>query len=327
MRTSSLEIANPAPNRRESPGVRLWPLDVVNATTQRRGPPLGRLWPRWHICAPALPPNILGINSCTDQSLVVVDSVLRSRMELEQEVAGGAPKLPYYCLYMADQETWLEPQSGATEQIIAYDIAMVNSESPLRTVSTADTRHLSVVLPRSLVLEYLPWADDLCNLSLNWDDSTRGTARALIGALRASLELDQFDAVGPHLAQAVLALLSTMRTETASSKPSVAAALWQRQVADCISRQFFNPALSVSTIAQELKVSARYLQRICEGGESPGERLRQFRLRKAAERLRNSPWKERSITEICYSCGFSNSSHFSTEFRRFYGVTPRQYRA
>jgi AraC-like DNA-binding protein len=83
----------------------------------------------------------------------------------------------------------------------------------------------------------------------------------------------------------------------------------------------------VAAIAEELKVSSRYLQRICEAGASPGEQLRQFRLRKAAERLRSSAWQSRSVTDICFSCGFSSSSYFSTEFRRFYGVTPTQYRS
>jgi AraC-like DNA-binding protein len=101
----------------------------------------------------------------------------------------------------------------------------------------------------------------------------------------------------------------------------------QEQVTDCIKRHFSDPMLTVTAIADELKVSARYLQRVCEGGLSPGEQLRQFRLRQAAERLRNPNWKARSITEICFSCGFSSSSHFSTEFRRFYGVSPREYRA
>ncbi len=302
-------------------------LENANCNPNRRGPPLGRLWPRVTACEPALAPAILGVNSCTDQDLVVADSMLRSRLELVSVASDGNEQLAYFCIYMADQATWLEPESGCIQQIEAYDIGLINSEVPLRTVSTAGTRHLSVFLPRALVLARLPWADDVCSRRLSLDHGTRGAAQSLIAALRASIELDHFDAVVPCLVQTLLALLSTVGSDTGPLKPPRVVTIRQKQVAQCIKRHFSDPGLTVATIAAELKVSARYLQRICEGGASPGEQLRQFRLRMAAERLRNSLWRERSISEVCYSCGFSSSSHFSTEFRRFYGITPREYRS
>ena len=36
---------------------------------------------------------------------------------------------------------------------------------------------------------------------------------------------------------------------------------------------------------------------------------------------------ELSITEICYQCGFSDSSYFGKVFRKAYGMAPREYRA
>jgi AraC-like DNA-binding protein len=149
----------------------------------------------------------------------------------------------------------------------------------------------------------------------------------LVATLRSSIALTHFDAVGPSLVQALLALLLAVGEQAAPPQPKPAVTVRQEQVTEWIKRHFSDFGLTVATIADELKVSARYLQRICEGGPSPGEQLRQFRLRMAAERLRNSTWRTRSISEICYSCGFGSSSYFSTEFRRFYGVTPRQYRS
>jgi AraC-like DNA-binding protein len=307
MRTASLENANSLPNR--------------------RGPPLGRLWPRVTACGSALTPQLLGINSCADQDLVIADSVVRSRMELVQDVSHDNERIAYFCIYMADQPTWLERDSGRIYEIAPYDIAIINSKMPLRTVSTTGTRHLSLFLPHSMMLARLPWADEICGRSFSLDSRTRGTAHSLIAALRASIELDHFDAVGPCLVQAMLALLSTVGTDAGPSRPRQIASTRQEQVTDCINRHFSDPTLTVTAIADELKVSARYLQRVCESGLSPGEQLRQFRLRRSAERLRNPTWQNRSITDICFSCGFSSSSHFSTEFRRFFGVSPREYRA
>src|ERR1700744_897207 len=302
-------------------------LEIANSTPSRRGPPLGRLWPRVTARGPALTPQLLGVNSCSNQDLVVADSVLRSRLELVTDAARIGEHLAYYCIYMADQATWLEPESGRIQQIDPYDIAIINSEVPLRTVSTTGTRHLSGFLPRPLVLARMPWVDHICGHRLGLDSHTRLTARSLIATLRMSIGLDHFAAVGSCLVQAVLGLLSAVGADVGPAKPSAVVTIRQEQVAECIKRHFSDPALSVAAIAEELKGSARYLQRVCEDGDSPGEELRQFRLRKAAERLRNPNWKERSITEICFSCGFGSSSHFSTEFRRFYGVTPRAYRS
>ena len=299
----------------------------ANSVPIRRGRPLGRLWPRVTACGTTSTPQILGVNSCADLDLVIADSVVRSRMELIQNVDHDSERIAYFCIYMADQPTWLERDSGRVSEIAPYDLAILNSKMPLRTVSTAGTRHLSMFLPHSMMFGRLPWVEDICGRSFSMDSCSRATAHSLVAALRASIELDHFDAVGPCLVQAMLALLSKVGTEAGPSRLNQIVTTRLEQVTDCIKRHFSDPLLTVTAIAGELKVSPRYLQRVCEGGLSPGEQLRQFRLRRAAERLRSPSWKYRSITDICFSCGFSSSSHFSTEFRRFYGVSPREYRA
>ncbi len=301
-------------------------LENANSHPRRRGPPLGRLWPRVTVCGPALPPQFLGLNSCAGQDVVVADTLLRSRLVCESEPRNGSSHLAYFCFYLADQATWLEPESDGIQRIDPYEMAVLDSEAPLRTVSTVGTRHLSVFVPRPLVLASLPWADEICARSLGLDLQTRSAIHSLIAAFRSSIGLEQFDVVAPGLVQALLALLSTIGSVVGPTKPRLVVTIRQEQVTECIKRRFSDPALTVAAIAEELRVSPRYLQRVCEDGASPGEQLRQFRLRAAAERLRDPVWKERSISEVCYACGFGSSSHFSTEFRRFYGVTPRDYR-
>jgi AraC family transcriptional activator of tynA and feaB len=307
MRTSFFEIANRHPNR--------------------RGPPLRRLGPRVTVSESAAPTHVIGVNSCTHQDLVAADTMLRSRLEAVSASSGDSGGLPYFCIYMADQTTWLEPESGPIEQVGPHDIGLINSEASLHTVSTAGTRHLSLFLPRPLVLARLPWADDCSGQRIKLAPNTLNMAQSLVGMLRASIELESFDAVAPCLVQSLLALLSSVNTCAAAPKGDPLCSVKQQQLTDCIKRHFSNPDLTVESIAKELGISTRYLQRVCKDGESPGEQLRRYRLRMAAACLRNGSLKERSISEICYSCGFSSSSHFSTEFRRFHGVTPREYRS
>lgn len=60
-----------------------------------------------------------------------------------------------------------------------------------------------------------------------------------------------------------------------------------------------------------------------EIGETPMEYLIALRIEQAKKLLRR---KEVPITEIALRCGFNSSAHFSASFRKYYKVTPTQYR-
>jgi len=56
---------------------------------------------------------------------------------------------------------------------------------------------------------------------------------------------------------------------------------------------------------------------------SPSEYLQQRRLKIAAEALQAG----KNISEVCYSVGFNDLSHFSRRFTQLFACSPRQYRA
>jgi AraC-like DNA-binding protein len=56
---------------------------------------------------------------------------------------------------------------------------------------------------------------------------------------------------------------------------------------------------------------------------TPQKFLRRLRLRIASRALMNT---DESLSEIALKCGFADQSHFSREFRRHFGRTPREYR-
>jgi AraC-like DNA-binding protein len=57
---------------------------------------------------------------------------------------------------------------------------------------------------------------------------------------------------------------------------------------------------------------------------TPQKFLRKLRLRIASRALIHT---DESLSEIALKCGFADQSHFSREFRRQFGRTPRDYRA
>jgi len=57
--------------------------------------------------------------------------------------------------------------------------------------------------------------------------------------------------------------------------------------------------------------------------QSPGEFIREIKLKKAASML----IEERlSVSEVAYSLGFNNRSHFSRTFYNYFGMNPLQYK-
>lgn len=58
-------------------------------------------------------------------------------------------------------------------------------------------------------------------------------------------------------------------------------------------------------------------------GQSPARFLADLRLERARNYLRKRNW---SIAQIASHCGFENSAHFSTAFKRNMGLSPLQYR-
>jgi len=96
-----------------------------------------------------------------------------------------------------------------------------------------------------------------------------------------------------------------------------------------IEAQLADPELSVERIAQACNISVRGLHRLFaeDPAGSVSSYLWQRRLDRCAEALRDRTQLHRSITDICFSYGFSSSSHFSRLFKDHFGVPPVRYRA
>lgn len=83
--------------------------------------------------------------------------------------------------------------------------------------------------------------------------------------------------------------------------------------------------LTTDEIAQHVCVSRRQLERIFKQYLSrvPSQYYLELRLNKARQMLMQT---SKSIIQIGLSCGFSSGPHFSSAYRNFFGVTPREDR-
>jgi AraC-like DNA-binding protein len=94
-----------------------------------------------------------------------------------------------------------------------------------------------------------------------------------------------------------------------------------------IKLRFGDPDLAPEALARELGVSTRLLQRIfAEREETVMKRVFAERIARAAELLCASDAAHRSVTDIAFVCGFSDSSHFGRVFATQMAATPTEWR-
>jgi AraC family transcriptional regulator, positive regulator of tynA and feaB len=89
-----------------------------------------------------------------------------------------------------------------------------------------------------------------------------------------------------------------------------------------------NPELSVDQVAAALHCTKRYLHKVFESeGVTVSDHIRQLRLDRCRSELLDPKHKERSVTDIAFSWGFSSSAHFCTTFKQRFGIPPSRCRA
>jgi len=88
-----------------------------------------------------------------------------------------------------------------------------------------------------------------------------------------------------------------------------------------------DPGLSLERIARNNGISLRYLHHLFKlSGMSVSEFIWDRRLQRCYDMLQRPEGQTLSVTEVAYQLGFNSASHFSTAFRRKFGVSPSDLR-
>ncbi len=96
------------------------------------------------------------------------------------------------------------------------------------------------------------------------------------------------------------------------------------RVMKCINEHLDDPDFNVEKLTENVGISRAQLHRKMKEitGISTGEFIRNLRLEQAARLIRES---NINITQVAYAVGFNNQTHFSTVFRKHFGMTPTEY--
>jgi len=93
---------------------------------------------------------------------------------------------------------------------------------------------------------------------------------------------------------------------------------------DIINQNMSDPIFGVETFSELLNVSRSVLHRkiVSLTGESPGDLIRQIKLKRASELIEQ---KFGNLSEIALEIGFTNPAYFSEAFKKQFGLSPSQF--
>ena len=100
-------------------------------------------------------------------------------------------------------------------------------------------------------------------------------------------------------------------------------ALMER-IMKCINENLTDPDFNVEKLTEKAGISRAQLHRKMKeiAGVSTGEFIRNLRLEQAARLIEED---KINFTQVAYSVGFNNQTHFSTIFKKHFGMSPSEY--
>jgi AraC-like DNA-binding protein len=252
----------------------------------------------------------------------VKSTPLRSR-----HVAGEGSDERRFSLHVVHAGRCLLKHAGAEIVAETGDMVVFDARKPYDLTFTQPVHGLVLSLPWDRFGDRAELLERLAGRPVN---PHRGPPAVLSGFLRSAWEqlVEPAGAEWPHSASEVIwDLLAAMLQDERCSDSAVShAAALRCKATRLVDHRLFDPEFRTAGIAQELGVSARYLQRVfAEAGTTPARFLLARRLDAAAARLREAATPCR-ITDVALECGFSDLSYFSRAFRQRFGISARAYR-
>ncbi len=142
-----------------------------------------------------------------------------------------------------------------------------------------------------------------------------------------ALTVREWAAIEQSLPALLRALLGDASPEGTAASGSAGQAALLNRIHQTIERWLDDAELSPARVAEAEGISERYLQKLFEAqNDNFTHYLRERRLQRAWIALSNPSEGHRPVSEVAYSCGFSDAAHFSRAFRERFGLPPKAFR-
>jgi AraC-like DNA-binding protein len=220
-------------------------------------------------------------------------------------------------------------QDGRHAVLGPGDFALYDSTRPYQLTFDDDFQQYVLKLPGPTLRTALRETEKLTATTVRGD---RGAGHLMIGMIR-TLAAD-IDALAPESAAAVADSVSQILVAGLAALPaakrapvSQLTAYHREQVKALIRAHLADPELSVTQIAQALRLSPSTLHRAWAGEPcSLSDYIWSQRLDAARRALCDPACAARTVSEIAFSLGFNDAAHFSRAFRARFGCSPRDVR-
>lgn len=183
---------------------------------------------------------------------------------------------------------------------------------------------IDLMMPRAWLERWLPDPDAILARPIDARSGWAAPLGTLIETMAAGI--DDSPLPRPMLAEQVGALL-TLATGIAEAAPSRHRGQLVQRILRTIERDYADPELCPARVAADLGISKRYLQQLlAAGGTSFVHELTAIRLDRAADLLADRRAAGLAVGEIAWRAGFLDAGYFTRQFRRRFGVSPREWR-
>jgi AraC-like DNA-binding protein len=219
-------------------------------------------------------------------------------------------------------------EGGRETKLKPGELGLVDARRPFSVMLSGDVRRIVAILPRRMVHRYAPMWRDLSALRIGETEPSVDLLREYVVRL-ADPAYAVDGAVAEVLGENLCALLGVV---VGHHVGGLADAHPQRDLhlealLAYIRRNCSDPDLSPSAAAAHLRVSVRTVHKLMERTErSFGEWLLDERLHRCVRMLQDPTQVRRKISDIAWTCGFNDLSHFNNVFRSRLDTTPSDLR-
>ncbi len=213
------------------------------------------------------------------------------------------------------------------------DALLIKSSEPYMTACSDNYENICFEVDALKLTYRVVNIEDACGRTMRLDQSSKWFFKQTLGSMldigdetdesnmTVMNELSEF-IVNLAVTNIGLQFLNSGSGETGSYRGGL-----RQRITAYILENLTDPEMTPQSVAAAHDISASYLHKLFHStGTSVNRLIIERRLSMCMERLKNPALDGLTITEIAFQSGFSNAAHFSSRFRKRYGISPREAR-
>lgn len=237
-----------------------------------------------------------------------------------------------YCLVLIQREgQGTLGQDGRMAMMGPTDFVLIDCTRPYELIFDGDHHDVYAIrLPRQQLACHVGNLEELCATTVSGESAAGHLLLTMVDTLwRDEGELHPASQLG--ISEGITSVIGAgLRTLPGANlrKSSNLAAYHVARIRAHVQLNLRDPELTIGTVAQAMKLSPDHVCRLFRNEPAPLSRvIWQQRLDACRRDLADPRMAERSVSDIAFSWGFNDATHFSRSFRERHEVSPREWRA